>query len=217
MKKWLGTVLAFALMAGVSAQAEDIKGDAQAGGRKTALCLGCHGIVGFKTGFPEVTHVPKIWGQSAKYVASALGEYKRGDRKHPSMRGVAETLTEQDMADLGAYFSSFGSSTPSAAKSGAHAPGAEALVTKGGCTGCHGADFNKPIDAVTPRLAGQYEDYLYFALKSYKTTSKPMIGRTHAIMGAMTQQFSDAELKSLAGYISALPGTMITAQSNLLR
>lgn len=217
MKKWLGAALALALVAGMPVQAEELKGNAQAGARKTSLCVGCHGIVGFKTGFPEVTHVPKIWGQNVKYVTSALAAYKRGDRKHPSMRGVAETLTDQDMADLGAYFASYASTSASASKGGAGSAAVQALVTKGGCTGCHGADFNKPIDPLTPRLAGQYEDYLYNALKSYKNTTKPMIGRVHPIMGAMTQQFSEAELRDMASHIAGLPGTMVTIQGNLLR
>lgn len=87
------------------AAAADIVGDAKAGGSKIAMCIGCHGIPGYKTAFPEVYQVPMIGGQSAKYIENALKEYQKGDRKHPSMRGIAASLSDQDMADLAAYYS----------------------------------------------------------------------------------------------------------------
>jgi len=68
------------------------------------MCIGCHGIPGYKASFPEVYNVPYIAGQNAKYIEAALNAYKKGDRKHPTMRGIAETLTEQDIADLAAYY-----------------------------------------------------------------------------------------------------------------
>ena len=71
---------------------------------KTAMCIGCHGIPGYKTAFPEVYHVPKIAGQQPAYIVNALKEYKSGARWHPSMRGVAASLSDQDMADLAAYY-----------------------------------------------------------------------------------------------------------------
>jgi cytochrome c553 len=69
-----------------------------------AICVGCHGIPGYKTAFPEVYHVPKIAGQQQAYIVSALKAYKSGARSHPSMRGVAASLTEEDMAALAAYY-----------------------------------------------------------------------------------------------------------------
>src|SRR6476469_3631023 len=71
---------------------------------KIAMCIGCHGIPGYKTAFPEVYHVPKIAGQQPAYIISALKAYKDGARQHPSMRGIAASLTDQDMADLAAYY-----------------------------------------------------------------------------------------------------------------
>ena len=80
-------------------------GDAELAHRnKTAMCIGCHGIPGYKTAFPEVYHVPKIAGQQPGYIVAALKAYKAGERSHPSMRGIAASLTEQDMADLAAYY-----------------------------------------------------------------------------------------------------------------
>jgi cytochrome c553 len=86
-------------------QAQEIVGDAKAAhDRKIAMCIGCHGIPGYKTAFPDVYHVPKIAGQQPAYIVAALQAYKDGARAHPSMRGIAASLTEQDMADLAAYY-----------------------------------------------------------------------------------------------------------------
>jgi cytochrome c553 len=69
-----------------------------------AICIGCHGIPGYKTAFPEVYHVPRIAGQQPAYIVSALKAYKSGQRSHPSMRGIAASLTDDDMAALAAYY-----------------------------------------------------------------------------------------------------------------
>lgn len=90
------------------------EGDSAAGKKKTSMCAGCHGIGGYKTVFPEVYHVPKLGGQHAAYIVKALQEYKAGNRSHPTMRAIAAGLTDQDMADLAAYYAS--DSTKSAAK-----------------------------------------------------------------------------------------------------
>ncbi len=89
-------------LAGQAAEA----GDAEAAQDKVSMCIGCHGIPGYKTAYPLVYHVPRISGQSAKYIENALAAYKKGDRSHPSMRAIAGSLSEQDMADLAAYYSS---------------------------------------------------------------------------------------------------------------
>ena len=84
---------------------EKTGGDADLAHRqKTAMCIGCHGIPGYKTAFPVVYHVPMIAGQQQAYIISALKAYKAGQRSHPSMRGIAASLTDKDMADLAAYY-----------------------------------------------------------------------------------------------------------------
>jgi cytochrome c553 len=88
-----------------AAFAQKITGNAAAGKEKSSMCIGCHGIVGYRTAYPEVYPVPKIGGQQDAYIISALKEYKSGARWHPSMRAIAGSLSEQDMADLAAYFS----------------------------------------------------------------------------------------------------------------
>lgn len=103
MKK-LFALLALAGIANFAAAA-DVVGNAKAAENKIAMCIGCHGIPGYKATFPEVYQVPMIGGQSAKYIESALKAYQKGERKNPSMRGIAGSLTDQDMADLAAYYS----------------------------------------------------------------------------------------------------------------
>jgi cytochrome c553 len=79
-------------------------GDAKAAQKKIAMCEGCHGIAGYRTAYPEVYHVPKLGGQQPAYLVNALKAYKSGERSHPSMKGIAAGLSDQDMADLAAYY-----------------------------------------------------------------------------------------------------------------
>ena len=221
MNKLLST-LAIALTVCVtlsSVQAEEVQGDAKRGAQKNAMCIGCHGIVGYQASFPEIHKVPKISGQSAKYIASALNAYKKGERKHPSMRGIAASLSDQDIADLSAFYSTNGvteGAAPLAAVPAGTGKAAE-LVTKGNCVSCHGASFSAPIDPSYPRIAGQHNDYLFVALKSYKTEANPQVGRANAIMGAVAKQFSNAELKELANYVGSLPGELKTVPESRFR
>jgi cytochrome c553 len=69
-----------------------------------AMCIGCHGIPGYKTAFPSTYHVPKIAGQQPGYIVSALKAYKSGERSHPSMRGIAASLTEETIKELADYY-----------------------------------------------------------------------------------------------------------------
>jgi cytochrome c553 len=69
-----------------------------------AQCIGCHGIPGYKTAYPEVYHVPRIAGQQPGYIIAALKAYKSGDRSHPSMRGIAASLSEDEMKQLAEYY-----------------------------------------------------------------------------------------------------------------
>jgi len=79
-------------------------GSAEAGKSKNSMCIGCHAIPGYKASFPGVYQVPMIKGQSAKYIEAALQAYRKGDRSHPTMRGIAASLSDQDIADLAAYY-----------------------------------------------------------------------------------------------------------------
>ena len=202
-----------------SAHAQELKGDAKAGEKKVAMCIGCHGIPGYQASFPEVYRVPAISGQNAKYIASALTAYQKGERKHPSMRAIAESLSEQDMADIATFYEGHGKSAAAAAPKAVPAPSAKVaeLLNKGGCVACHGADFNKPVDPSYPKVGGQPADYLFVALKSYKVEGQATWGRANGIMGGIAKQFSNAELKDLAGYISSLPAEVRTVPQSKFR
>jgi cytochrome c553 len=106
----LRTLSAAGLLACLAALAAPVhaEGDAEAGKGKTAMCAGCHGIAGFRTAYPETYHVPKLGGQNAAYLVSALKAYKSGDRNHPTMKAIAGSLSDQDMADLAAYYAAAG-------------------------------------------------------------------------------------------------------------
>jgi cytochrome c553 len=111
MNKLFTTIFAVAVScATASSLAQEIKGDAKAGETKNAMCIGCHGIKGYQASFPEVYKVPMISGQGAKYIIAALNEYKKGERKHPTMRAIADSLSDQDIADLAAHYSADGAS-----------------------------------------------------------------------------------------------------------
>lgn len=191
---------------------------AEAGEKKAAMCIGCHGIAGYQASFPEVYKVPMIAGQNAKYIISALTQYKKGDRKHPTMRGIAASLTDQDMADLAAFYSAEAKADPAPAQLTGNVPAdVAALLAKGNCASCHGANFSSPIDASYPKLAGQHASYLYAALREYQTSNNPQVGRNNAIMMGMARPFTHAEAKILADYFSTLPSELKTVQQSRWR
>ena len=88
----------------VAQAAEQAAGNADRGQTKSSMCVGCHNIPGYKTAFPSVYSVPKLDGQHGAYIVSALRAYKSGERKHPSMRAIAASLSDADMADLAAFY-----------------------------------------------------------------------------------------------------------------
>lgn len=98
------SLAAFSLAA--AAQGAAPQGNAAAGANKISMCVGCHNIPGYKASFPNVHLVPMISGQSAKYIEAALIAYRKGERNHPTMRGIAGSLSDQDIADLAAYYGS---------------------------------------------------------------------------------------------------------------
>ena len=194
--------------------------DAKAGEGKAQLCIGCHGIVGYQASFPEIHKVPKISGQSAPYIVSALTAYKKGERLHPTMRGIAVALSDQDMADLAAFYESQGKgAAPVPAGPPKVAPSVRVaeLLKKANCASCHGENFNTPISPTYPKIAGQHADYLFFSLKSYQTDGNPQVGRKNAIMSGMARQYTLAELKELATYLSSLPGDLQTVPQSRFR
>jgi cytochrome c553 len=215
MKKLLSLLIAPAVLGAlvVPAQAQDAK----AGEKKVAMCIGCHGIPGYQASFPEIHKVPMISGQNAKYIIASLTAYKKGDRKHPTMRSIAASLTDQDMADVAAFYEQQGKDdTTLPAKAEASGTVAD-LLKKGNCASCHGDNYSKPIDPSYPKLAGQHADYLYVALKAYQTDKNPQVGRNNPVMMGMSKPYTHAELKALAAYMASLPSELKTVSQSRFR
>jgi cytochrome c553 len=150
MNKTLLSMLALvAAVATVApAAAQDAKpGDQKAGEIKASMCIGCHNIPGYQASFPRSTRCRRSPGQGAKYISSALTAYRKGDRKHPTMRSIAITLNDQDISDVAAFYENLGKDAAAAAKTDAKAPAdVEKLLAKANCASCHGNDYNSPID-----------------------------------------------------------------------
>ncbi len=219
MTKQFTTVLALTACLATVAQAQGVQGNAKAGQAINAMCIGCHGIKGYQSSFPEVHKVPMISGQSAVYIAASLNAYKKGERKHPTMRAVSESLTDQNIADLSAYYAAHGAVEGQSAPKAPPAASAEivALLNKTNCASCHGANFNVAISPAYAKLAGQHADYLYVALKAYKTDNNPRIGRANPIMASIAKQYTNAELKLLANYLSKVDGDLKTVSEKRFR
>lgn len=109
MKKLLTVVATLGMMGAV--QAQTIKGDVKAAESKVGMCIGCHAIPGYRASYPEIYTVPLLGGQNAAYIVAALQAYKKGERKYPTMRSIAASLTDQDMADISEYYASQTSAT----------------------------------------------------------------------------------------------------------
>ncbi len=225
MNKLLSVLIAMAALVPV-ARAQD----AALGEKKAAMCIGCHGIPGYQASFPEVHKVPMISGQNAKYIAASLVAYRKGERKHPTMRSIAGTLTDKDIADLAAHYEQQGrpagsglttvaTTAPSAAAAATGTPPAAAaeVLKAGNCVSCHGANFNQPIDPSYPKIAGQHADYLYVALKAYQADGNPHVGRANAIMSGMVKPFNQAQLKAVSNYIARQPGDLKTIEQSHFR
>ncbi|TAH44182.1 MAG: cytochrome c [Betaproteobacteria bacterium] len=170
------------------------QGSAEAAKTKLSMCIGCHGIPGYRTSYPDVYPVPKLGGQHPEYILSALAAYRSGERSHPTMRGIAEGLSEQDMADLAAYYSA-------GAQSGTTPPPANDKAQL--CAACHGPDGNSPTSAF-PRIAGQHRDYLYQALQDYKAGR-----RKNPIMAAQVESLSKQDMEALAAWFSSQSGLYV--------
>jgi cytochrome c553 len=111
----IASLLAMSLVT-TSALAQSKPADAKSGAAPVAMCIGCHGIEGYKASFPTVYLVPKIAGQSQKYLENALQAYRKGERSHPTMRAIAGSLTDADISALAVYYAQGGSSAVVAGK-----------------------------------------------------------------------------------------------------
>jgi cytochrome c553 len=174
------------------------EGDAEAGKELGYTCLGCHGIEGYRNAYPSY-RVPKLGGQKASYLVIALKGYRDGTREHPTMVGQASSLSDQQMEDVAAYLASIGNETVAAGGS------ENASFDKAqNCTACHGNN-GVSVNAMWPTLAGQHEDYLLRALKSYRDGS-----RKDPVMSMQASLIEEKDLAVLAKYFASLEGLETT-------
>jgi cytochrome c553 len=167
-------------------------GDIARGAKLAYTCSGCHGIENYKNAYPKYS-VPKLGGQNEAYVISALAEYKSGARWHPTMRGLATALSEQDRADLAAFFSA-------AAKVTSAEPVGTPPEQAATCVACHGQTGVGTMGEY-PNLAGQHADYLAQALNDYRLGK-----RKNPIMQPFAQQLSREDIRALSKYFAAQKG-----------
>lgn len=181
-------------------------GDAEAGQRKAAVCAACHGVDGNSV----VPNWPKIAGQHSAYLERQVGLIKSGSRPVPEMAGIVINLSDQDMADLAAYYS--GQARTAGLTDEALLASGELLYRAGNsetdipaCTSCHGpAGEGNPLSGY-PALAGQHSVYSEKMLKGFRT------GQTWGdddasskIMTAVTKRLTDDEIKAVSSYIQGL-------------
>jgi cytochrome c553 len=181
-------------------------GDADAGKGKAAVCGACHG----PDGNSVVPIWPKIAGQHADYLQRQLGLIKAGNRPVPEMAGIVISFSEQDMADLAAYFST--QTTSAGLSDEALRAAGEKLYRAGNaetdipaCMSCHGPTGEGNPLAAYPSLAGQHSVYSEKMLKGFRTGQT--WGEDDAnsnIMADVTKRLTDDEIKAVASYIQGL-------------
>ncbi len=197
-KKLVAIIAALLIASAYSAQPARAEGDAEVGKDLGYTCLGCHGIDGYRNAYPSY-RVPKLGGQKAAYIVVALKGYRAKTRQHPTMSAQAISLSDQQIEDVAAYLASIGGDT--VAEGGS--TGAS-LVQAEDCTECHGSN-GVSDNAVWPTLAGQHEDYLLWALSSYRDGT-----RTDPVMSAQAALIAEGDVAVLAKYFASLEGLETT-------
>ena len=196
-------VVALAAQAGAAGDQRATGGNAAAGQTKAATCAACHGADGNSVS-PQF---PKLAGQSADYIVEQLENFKSGKRKNAIMQGMAAPLSEQDMQDLAAWFSSqtvtAGEANPSLVKAGG-------TIYRGGdsgsgvpaCLACHGPDGAGNPPMKIPQLAGQHAAYVVAQLQAYASgqrTTDPQ-----KMMQTIAARLTPAQMQAVASYIQGL-------------
>ena len=166
----------------------------------SSTCLGCHGVVSYNNIYPSYK-VPMLGNQHKDYLVAALKAYRSGERAHPTMRAQAANLSDQDISKIADYFSSFRLDDSKQADSDV-----KIIEEANACVGCHGPDGNSLVPTF-PKIAGQYQDYLLHALKSYKNGN-----RNNAIMNGIASTLSDEQMIILSKYYASQVGMQIINQ-----
>lgn len=163
--------------------------DKAAGEQKSDHCAGCHGAEGKSSN----AQFPNLAAQQANYIVVQIKGFKSGNRKNSTMEEMAEHLSDADVDDLAAYFSSLPAVKAGGDETLAKAGHAKATI----CLSCHGKTATG--NGVIPRLAGQYPDYLIRQLSNFKEGSR-INGSMQAIAGTL----SEDDMKALAAYFGSL-------------
>jgi len=170
-------------------------GDAERGAKLADTCKGCHAVDTYNNVYPTY-HVPKIGGQNADYLVSALTLYRDGLREHPTMVAQAASLSDQDIQDISAYLAS----AVEVAEPATQGAAPEAAQV---CAACHGQAGISPIPT-NPNLAGQHKDYLKQALQQYKAGERK--GPNAIAMQATLTTVDDEDLAAIAAFYAAQEG-----------
>ena len=195
---WVARAAALCLATVLLTQTASAAGDPEAGEKLAYTCLGCHGIDGYRNAYPSF-RVPKLGGQTEQYLTIALNGYRNGTRPHPTMQAQAQSLSEQEIQDVAAYFAGLANETVAAGGS-QDAGFAKAQA----CAACHGAN-GISVSPMWPTLAGQHEEYLEHALTHYKDGT-----RGDAVMQAQAAMVADEDIPVLAEYFASLEGLETT-------
>jgi cytochrome c553 len=193
-----------------------LAGDAAAGKAKTAVCAGCHGA----DGNSPIPSNPKLNGQNEKYIAKQLADFKSNARPSPIMAGMVAALSEEDMANIGAFYAEQASDAVEApAMSEEDLAIGEKIYRAGNestrvaaCIGCHGPKGNGNAPAGWPRLAGQHSSYIVTQLEQYRLAAQypedNSKGRRNdgesQMMRSVAAALTDREIKAVAAYIQGL-------------
>jgi len=188
-------------VATMAAEGNPAAGKARA---EAAGCFACHGVDGVATadGLATDKNVPNLAGQPDLYLQFQLVFFRKDVRKNEVMNAMAEQLSDDDLRNVSAYFASL--PAPNLPAQPDTAPGDTDLGGKVAqaihCTNCHGDHF-EGVDNIA-RLAGQREDYVYEALRDFKSGARTSTGA--AGMAEVVYPLGDLEMKALAHYVSRL-------------
>lgn len=181
-------------------------GDAAAGQAKAAICAACHGADGNSV----IPNWPKLAGQHPDYLERQLGLIKSGSRQVPEMTGIVMGFSEQDMADLAAYFSSQarkpGTADENTLKEGERIYRAGTPATDvPACMACHGpAGGGVPLSGY-PALAGQHSVYTDKMLKGFRSgTTWGAEDESSKVMVGVANRLTDAQIAAVSSYIQGL-------------
>lgn len=178
-------------------------GDAEAGKTKSAMCAACHGM----DGNSAAPNFPKLAGQHADYIAKQLKEFKSGERKDATMNGMAAALSEQDMADIAAFYATQKVNVGTAAEDkvamgqGLYRAG-NAASGVSACAACHGPNGAGNPMAKFPSLSGQHADYTMAQLKNFRDGARA--NDAGSMMRGIAKKMSDSEIEAVAQYVQGL-------------